>query len=116
MALCARIGIKFSTVSYDQRKGRPMDSEDRDHFKTIANQSLAPLAGSQRPLGEASSHSGLDPAYCLDRTKILFACYRKDEAHDADLYCSAIASILQGYPRAVVDRVTDPRTGIAREQ
>jgi hypothetical protein len=46
---------------------------------------------------------------------ILFSCFRKDEAHDADLYCAAVASILAGYERAVVDHVTDPRTGIASE-
>jgi hypothetical protein len=46
---------------------------------------------------------------------ILFSCYRKDEAHDADLYCAAVASVLAGYERAVVEHVTDPRTGIASE-
>jgi hypothetical protein len=48
-------------------------------------------------------------------TQVLFACYRKDEAHDADLYCAAVASVLADYSREVVERVTDPRTGIAAE-
>jgi hypothetical protein len=46
---------------------------------------------------------------------ILFACYRKDEAHDAELYCAAVASTLACYDRAVVDHVTDPRSGMASE-
>lgn len=45
----------------------------------------------------------------------MFACYRKDEAHDADIYCSAVAATLAGFSRAAVEYVTDPRTGIASE-
>ena len=92
-----------------------MDSEDRDHFKTIASQSVGPQAGLPRPRGAGNSHSDQFPVYCLERTMILFSCYRKDEAHDADLYCAAIASTLACYDRAVVDHVTDPRSGIASE-
>ena len=92
-----------------------MDSEDRDHFKTIASQLVEPPDALPRgPNGESES-GGLGQAYCLRMTQILFACYRKDEAHDADLYCAAVASVLAGYSKAVVDRVTDPRTGIAAE-
>ncbi len=46
---------------------------------------------------------------------MLFACYRKDEAHDAELYCAAIAATFQGFSKAAVDYATDPRTGIASE-
>ena len=92
-----------------------MDTEDRDHFKTIANLSAVRPDGSRRPPSGASSPSDLDPAYCLNRTRVLFSCYRKDEAHDADLYCAAVASVLAGYAKAVVDHITDPRTGIASE-
>lgn len=89
-----------------------MDSEDRDHFKTIADQSAGLLAGSQKPQSAVSSPSGLDPAYCLNRTKILFSCYRKDEAHDPETYCAAVAATLAEFERQVVDYVTDPRTGL----
>lgn len=92
-----------------------MDSEDRDHFKTIANQSAERQVVLRKPQDAENSRSGLDPAYCLNRTKILFACYRKDEAHDAELYCAAVASTFEGFSRAAVDYVTDPRTGIASE-
>lgn len=89
-----------------------MDIEDRDHFRTIASP-LAPLLDDLRkPQSAASSPSGLDPAYCLSRTKILFSCYRKDEAHDPETYCSAVAATLSEFPRQVVEYVTDPRTGL----
>lgn len=92
-----------------------MDSEDRDRFKTIAAAYRAPQGGLQRPLSAENSHSGLDPAYCLQRTRLLFSCYRKDEAHDPEIYCSAVAATLADFTKAVVDYVTDPRTGIASE-
>lgn len=46
---------------------------------------------------------------------MLFACYRRDDAHDPSVYAAAIAAILEGYPTSIVDRATDPRTGVASE-
>lgn len=92
-----------------------MDTEDRDHFKTIANPSVGPLVGSSKKRNGASSVSDLDPAYCLNRTMILFSCYRKDEAHDPETYCAAVAATLSEFDRQVVDYVTDPRTGLPSE-
>jgi hypothetical protein len=92
-----------------------MDIEDRDHFKTIASP-LAPLLdGLRKPPSAASSPSGPDPAYCLNRTKILFSCYRRDEAHDPEVYCAAVAATLADFTPPVVDYVTDPRTGLPSE-
>lgn len=89
-----------------------MDIEDRDHFKTIASP-LAPLLDAlQNPQSAGNSPSGQDPSYCLSRTKVLFSCYRKDEAHDPETYCSAVAATLSEFPRQVIDYVTDPRTGL----
>jgi len=48
-------------------------------------------------------------------THVLFSCYRKDEAHDPEIYCAAVAATLADFPRQVVDYVTDPRTGIPSE-
>jgi hypothetical protein len=54
-----------------------------------------------------------DPAYCLRRTEIMLSCYRKDEAHNPEIYNSAVSAILaDGYPQDIVDYVTDPRTGL----
>ncbi len=47
---------------------------------------------------------------------MLFSCYRKDEASDPEIYSAAIAATLSDYSRLVVDRVTDPRTGVASYQ
>ena len=92
-----------------------MDSEDRDHFKTIANQFPEQRAGSRNAPPGANKFGAPDQAWCLEMTQILFSCYRKDEAHDGDIYCAAVASVLAEYPREVVETVTDPRTGIASE-
>jgi hypothetical protein len=42
----------------------------------------------------------------------MFACYRRDEAHNPEIYCAAISSVLSEYSIAVIDYVTDPRTGL----
>lgn len=86
-----------------------MDTEDRDHFKTIAYQRAEPRRNSSTA---DSYHSALDPSYCLQRAKILFGCYRRDEAHDPETFCAAIAAIFSEYTKEVVDYVTDPRTGL----
>jgi hypothetical protein len=46
---------------------------------------------------------------------LLLNCYRKDDAHNPEVYSAAIASIFEGYSRKVVDRAADPRTGIASQ-
>lgn len=43
----------------------------------------------------------------------MFGCYRKQDANDPDIYVAAVAAILNEYPPAVIDYVTDPRTGLA---
>lgn len=92
-----------------------MDSEDRDHFKTIAGaQDGLPLA-SPKPQTAGNSTSLPSPAYCLSRAEMMFGCYRKDEAQNPETYCAAISATLGLYPKAVVDFVTDPRTGIPSE-
>lgn len=40
------------------------------------------------------------------------ACYRKDEAADAEIYMDAIAAVLACYPDRVIEKVTDPRYGL----
>ena len=86
-----------------------------EEFKTIASPPLQPQSGSQSwPSGDGS-HSGLDPAYCLRKAATVFGCYPRDAANDAEIYSAAIAAIFEGYPRNVVDRAADPRTGIASQ-
>jgi hypothetical protein len=45
----------------------------------------------------------------------LFGCYRKGDANDPEIYTAAITAILAEYSPEVIQRVTDPRTGIARK-
>jgi hypothetical protein len=44
----------------------------------------------------------------------LFACYRRADAVDAQMYHASVAAILAEYPQAIVDYVCDPRTGLPR--
>jgi len=92
-----------------------MDTDDHDHFKTIASQSAKPPTVSSTRQGAASSQSAHDQASCLIRAKAIFGCYRRDEAHDPDTFCAALAAILGDYSRAVVDYAADPRTGVIND-
>ena len=93
-----------------------MDFEDYE-FRRIAAAPVEPLPNSQKKLNGGNSHSGLAPDYLLNRAELLFACYRKDEAHDPQTYSAAVAAVLgDGYSREVVEYVTDPRTGIPSKQ
>jgi hypothetical protein len=48
----------------------------------------------------------------MNRTKLLFGCYRKTEANDPEVLAAAVAATLAEFPREIVDFVTDPRTGL----
>jgi hypothetical protein len=43
---------------------------------------------------------------------MLFGCYRKTEANDADVLAAAVAATLAEFPADVIEYVTDPRTGL----
>jgi len=53
--------------------------------------------------------------YAAVRARILFGCYRKGDANDPETYTAAITAILAEYEPEVIQRVTDPRTGIPRQ-
>lgn len=92
-----------------------MDKEDREHFKTIASQPAKPQTDSLPPQNEGNSQSLLDQAFYLQKAKAIFGCYRRDEAHDPDVFVAALTAILKDYPAFVADYVADPRTGVAAE-
>lgn len=46
---------------------------------------------------------------------ILVGSYSRARPHDPETYADAIAATLAGYSRAVIQRVTDPRTGLQRK-
>jgi hypothetical protein len=68
-----------------------------------------------RPPGAESLSLGLHQAYCLERAQLLASCYRRDGATNPEIYAAAVCTILGRYPHEVVERVTDPRTGLASE-
>jgi hypothetical protein len=86
-----------------------------DTFKTIASPPVQPQDDLRNWQNGASKSGGLDQAFCLRRAQTLFACYRRDEANDPEIYTAAIAAVFSDYPRAVVERAADPRTGVASE-
>lgn len=90
-----------------------MDTEDRDHFTTIAGARDKLLEGLPSKQGPDNSASGPDQAWYLDRARILFGCYRRDDANDPEIYAAAVGAVLGTYPRHIVELATDPRTGIA---
>jgi len=90
---------------------------ENHEFKAIAAAPVELPPNSQTKLNGENSRSGLAPDYLLNRAQLLFACYRKDEAHDPQTYSAAVAAVLgDGYSREVVEYVTDPRTGIPSKQ
>ena len=93
-----------------------MDSEDRDHFKTIAGAQVGQQGGSPRNPNKDASDSDHYLTYCLRQAETIFGSYRRDEANSPETYAAAIAAVLTLYSKAVVDDVADPRTGIASHQ
>src|SRR6476661_7367836 len=99
------------------QKGKAMDLDDQEHFKTIAGAHQRAPADLSKKLNGATSHSGQDPDYLLSRAQLLFNCYRKDEVNEPEIYSAAIAAVLgDGYSRSIVEYVTDPRTGLPSRQ
>lgn len=49
-----------------------------------------------------------------ERTKILLGCYPNGKPSDPQVYTAAVAAVLAQYPAEIVQRVTDPRVGVAR--
>jgi hypothetical protein len=78
-----------------------------DHLK-ISPQSL--VGSNRKEL--VSAQSPTSQALAIQRTALLFGCYRKGDANDPEIYTAAIAATLADYPAEVVEYVTDPRTGL----
>ena len=62
-----------------------------------------------------SSTDQRQQTYAAERARILFGCFRKGDANDPEVYTAAITAILAEYSPEVIQRVTDPRTGIPRK-
>lgn len=43
---------------------------------------------------------------------MICGCYRRDEAHDPEMFVSALALIFQEYDREIIEYASDPRTGV----
>lgn len=89
-----------------------MDTEDRDHFKTIAGASVELSTGLATISARARSNSRPDLDFCKTKAKAICGCYRRDEAQDPDGFAAALAVVLSDYPAAIVEYAADPRTGV----
>jgi hypothetical protein len=52
------------------------------------------------------------PQFAAERTKLLFSCFRKNEASDAATFVTAVAAVLARYPEDIARRVTHPVDGL----
>lgn len=64
--------------------------------------------------GEDAAPTDLEKATTAARTIMRF--YPRSDVDDPKAYALGMAAIMSEYPAAVLDRVSDPRTGIARRQ
>jgi hypothetical protein len=68
------------------------------------------------PSQSQPSQKHLNAAWLAKRIAMLFSAYRKDDYHDPEGFLAQLGAILERYPPAVVEYVTDPMTGIQRRQ
>jgi hypothetical protein len=61
---------------------------------------------------QSSRNQTCSPEYAGKRARLMFGCYRRDEAADPETFVAAVTMILSRYPAAVVEAVTDPFSGI----
>jgi hypothetical protein len=86
--------------------------DDTPHLKPIGAH-LRLLVGSSKKSELSTSQSvRTDVETALQRAQILLGCYRKDDAADPETYAGAVAAVLAEYPPDIVQRVTDPRSGL----
>lgn len=64
----------------------------------------------------SSANPSTDPVVAVERAKLMFGCYRKDDAADPETYSAAVAAVLAEYGPDIVQRVTDPRSGLPSKQ
>lgn len=77
------------------------------------NQLLQPLIGSSKNYAASTNLSvKTDAETAVSRARLLAGCYRKAEAADPETYAGAVAAVLAEYPPEIVQRVTDPRSGL----
>src|SRR5262245_20189272 len=111
-----RIGTKLSTTGSE--RSNAMDDQDQDYFRRLppinpsAPQPSAskPQAGSPSP---ALQDSRPGPTEISDCVSCLMGQYRKDDAHDPEIYAASLGTLFLDYPPYVLQWAIDPRTGIA---
>lgn len=50
--------------------------------------------------------------YCLRAVRVMYACWRKTDAFDPEIFAAGAGAVLAEYSLDIVDLVCDPRTGL----
>lgn len=85
------------------------ETDQDEAFTTLhetSGQSL-PKSNGQHPL-----QSTCDLDYAAERADLMFGCYRRGDANNAETYVTAISAVLIHYSPDVVKAVTDPYSGL----
>jgi hypothetical protein len=53
--------------------------------------------------------------WCVQQAKLIAGCYRRDEAHDPEIFAAALAVLIAEYPENIISQASDPRCGIVTE-
>jgi hypothetical protein len=80
------------------------DNRENGQWVTLAATSSGELT--------RNTPSECDPRVATRLAAKLFGCYRASEANDPDVYVTAAAALLAGYPDAVAAKVCDPIRGL----
>lgn len=74
---------------------------------------LAASAPQPSALQNRDSDSALSrETYCLRAVRVMYACWRKSDAFDPEIFAAGAASVLAEYSLDIVDLICDPRTGL----
>lgn len=92
------------------------DNISRNSPKELFKQAGAALPSLKNLRGSAMTPQGrvnlAKATLATQRATIMYACYRRDDAANPEIFLDAAAAILASYPDDCIMWVTDPRTGI----
>jgi hypothetical protein len=71
---------------------------------------------SRLALSPQSGRENCKPSVASAKATMLFGCYPAGSANDPEMFITAAAAMLAGYPEHVVERVCDPIRGLATKQ
>lgn len=71
-----------------------------------------PLTISAENLPASMARQEAQMNYAVERSRLLFGCYRTGDANDPDTYVAAVTAVLARFPEEIITQVTHPDTGL----